>query len=82
MRLAPIVVGDLSALGADDPAAAQQDTVTSGSVSAATAFGDVNLIRMGSERVEPGQAVDEHDTGWPGHVGAAAGLSVGTRATR
>ncbi len=43
----------------------------SGIVSAATAFGDVNLIRMGSERVEPVQTVDEHVTGWPGRVGAA-----------
>ena len=57
MRLARIVVGGLLILGTSDPVTAQQDTVASRTAVGAVAFVNVNLIRMNSERVEPGQTV-------------------------
>ena len=57
MRFARIVVVGLLILGTSDPATAQQDTVVSRPAVGAVVFVNVNLIRMNSERVEPGQTV-------------------------
>lgn len=57
LRFASFIVGALLILGMSEPATAQQGTIVTGPALGAIAFVNVNLIRMTSEQVEPGQTV-------------------------